>query len=111
MAVADQIFDGTKVILPFLENEIVARTSQEILLSQGVGETFIMMSFARFLRDDFMPLCRNQPCIGFILGRMQRGLCTMAIADMTRNPLAPSIHRGPAPLLVGFLGCVAVSSE
>ena len=88
-------------------------------LPQGIVEAFDVIGFASFLRDGFVSLRWNHPCVSVILVRMKRGLfpvyqrdlgseCfgTVAtpIADMKRNDLAClRIHGNPDPLPVGLL--------
>jgi hypothetical protein len=101
-----------------LENDSVARTRREAL-PQRVIKALNVIGFPSFLRDGFMPLCRDDPLIGVALIRMagypfavyygdvgpQRfGAVATGTPDVKRNDLAGlGIHSHPDPLLMGFL--------
>ena len=88
-------------------------------LPQHVIKALNVIGFPRFLRDGFMPLCRDDPLVGVVLIRMEGrpfavyygdvGLqrfsaVATAIPDVKRNDLAClGIHGDPHPLLVRFL--------
>jgi uncharacterized protein YjbI with pentapeptide repeats len=88
-------------------------------LPQRAIKALNVIGFPSFLRDGFMPLCRNDPLIGIVLIRMEGslfavhhgdvgpqrfGAVTTAIPDVKRNDLAClSIHSNPDPRLMGFL--------
>jgi hypothetical protein len=68
----NEVPDRTYVIRRFLEESQGLAHRPRDLLASGIVKALDVMGVARFLRDRFVPLWWDHPCVGVVLIRMAR---------------------------------------